>query len=353
MNNWQKIQSNPEKLSTFLMREKVIHFLREFFLQKKFHEVETPLLVAQPGTEPYLEVFKTTYKMQGEKNREAFLVTSPELQMKKLIAAGLKNIFQISKSFRNNEGRSKKHNSEFTILEYYRSGADYFSLMQDMDDLLLFLSKKTHRLEKNQVFSYQGKKYSFSHGCERLTVAQAFKIYAQIEADELLNKERLLAIAKNKGYFIDQQTTWEQAYNQIFLNEIEPYLGQKRPTLLYNYPREQAALAKLNQQDPRWAERVELYLAGLELANGFSELIIASEQEQRCQKDIRQRQLENKTIYDYDQDFIFALSTIKEPMAGMAIGVDRLIMLLADVDNIEEITFFPTGELFPPLPEEK
>ncbi len=337
--NWQKLREEPERWEKFWWREKTINLLRQFFQERGFHEVETPLLVPNPGTEPYLEVFETELKLQNETPKAAFLVTSPELQMKKLLAAGAGNIFQITKSFRNGEGRSPTHNSEFTILEYYRQEATYFDLMKDMDEMLLFLVKR-------KKLTYQGKTYDLSMGCERITVQEAFAKYAQVDEKTLLDQESLCQRAKEKGYQITQDTTWEEAYNQIFLNEIEPQLGQQRPTIIYNYPREQAALAKLCENDPRYAQRMEVYLGGLELGNGFGELTDADEQEERCRADLQERARLGKTPYDYDHDFIEALRTIDFPAAGIAIGVDRLAMLLANAKSIEEVTLFPTTEIF-------
>ncbi|MDO5561166.1 MAG: EF-P lysine aminoacylase EpmA [bacterium] len=338
MKNWQKIKNEPELLNNFFKREKIINALRQFFQSKNFHEVETPLLVPNPGTEPYLEVFATQLQLQNEKPKTAFLVTSPELQMKKLLAAGLENIFQITKSFRNGEGRSPTHNSEFTILEYYRANATYFDLMTDLDELLPYLFG-------GEKLTYQGKNYDLSQGCLRISVKDAFAKYAHITEKELLNRDLLCARAAEKGYQIDEHTTWEEAYNQIFLNEIEPNLGQDRPTIIYDYPRAQAALAKLCD-DKNYAQRLEVYLAGLELGNGFGELTDAAEQENRCLVDLRERERLGKTAYDYDHDFIEALANIDFPAAGIAIGVDRLIMLAADVADITQITFFPTTEIF-------
>ncbi len=339
LKNWQKIKAEPEKLVKFFWREKTIDLLRQFFKARDFHEVETPLLVPNPGTEPYLEVFATKLQLEAEELKTAFLVTSPELQMKKLLAAGLGNIFQIGKSFRNGEGRSPTHNSEFTILEYYRQDATYLDLMNDMDTLLPYLAG-------GMTLTYQGKKYDLSCGCERIKVKEAFEKYAQINENELLDKEKLCQKAREKGYQINEKTTWEEAYNQIFLNEIEPQLGQDKPTIVYDYPREQAALAKLCDDDQNYAQRMEIYLAGLELGNGFSELTDAAEQESRCQADLRERARLGKVAYNYDHDFIAALKEINFKAAGIAIGVDRLIMLLADTADLAEITFFPTREIF-------
>lgn len=338
MKNWQRIKNNPELLNNFFAREKIMKALRQFFQSKNFHEVETPLLVPHPGTEPYLEVFATQLQLQNEAAQTAFLITSPELQMKKLLAAGLGNIFQISKSFRNGEGRSPTHNSEFTILEYYRSNATYFDLMNDLDELLPYLFG-------GKVLTYQGKNYDLSQGCVRIKVKDAFAKYAHISEKELLDRDLLCARAAEKGYRIAAHTTWEEAYNQIFLNEIEPNLGQDRPTIIYDYPRAQAALAQLCD-DKNYAQRLEVYLAGLELGNGFGELTDAEEQENRCRADLRERQRLGKTPYDYDHDFIEALKSINFSAAGIAIGVDRLIMLAADVADIAQITFFPTTEIF-------
>lgn len=338
LKNWQKIKAEPEKLKKFFWREKTIDLLRQFFKARDFHEVETPLLVPNPGTEPYLEVFATKLQLQDEEAKTGFLVTSPELQMKKLLAAGLGNIFQISKSFRNGEGRSLTHNSEFTILEYYRQDATYFDLMNDMDTLLPYLAG-------GMTLTYQEKIYDLSQGCDRIRVKEAFEKYANVNEDELLDQNKLKEKAKEKGYQVNEKTTWEEMYNQIFLNEIEPQLGQKKPTIVYDYPKEQAALAKLCA-DQNYAQRMEVYLAGLELGNGFSELTDAAEQESRCQADLRERARLGKMTYDYDHDFIAALEAIDFPAAGIAIGVDRLVMLLADVSDITEVTFFPTREIF-------
>ncbi len=338
LKNWQKIKAEPEKLKKFFWREKTIDLLRQFFKARDFHEVETPLLVPNPGTEPYLEVFATKLQLQDEEAKTGFLVTSPELQMKKLLAAGLGNIFQISKSFRNGEGRSLTHNSEFTILEYYRQDATYFDLMNDMDTLLPYLTG-------GMTLTYQGKIYDLSQGCDRIRVKEVFEKYANVNEDELLDQNKLKEKAKEKGYQVNEKTTWEEMYNQIFLNEIEPQLGQKKPTIVYDYPKEQAALAKLCA-DQNYAQRMEVYLAGLELGNGFSELTDAAEQESRCQADLRERARLGKMTYDYDHDFIAALEAIDFPAAGIAIGVDRLVMLLADASDITEVTFFPTREIF-------
>lgn len=348
MKNWQNIKTNPNSIESFLVREKVIDALREFFKIRQFHEVETPLLVRSPGTEPYLDVFETELRFSEGDTHRAFLLTSPEYAMKKLLAAGLKNIFQICKSFRNGEGRSTRHNPEFTILEYYRSHADYTSIMTDMEELLTFLAKKVKGSEYEAGFQYQGFHIDLGRPFLKYSVEEAFQQFAGVSREVLLSEQQLISAAQKKGYQTNQDTTWEQAYNQIFLNEIETKLDKSKPTIIYDYPASQAALSKKKENDPAFAERFEIYLAGIELGNAFSELIDAHEQKTRLIAELAERQKLGKTEYPLDEDFIEALSSGLPECTGIAIGVDRLVMLFANVASIEDTLFFPVQELFPP-----
>ncbi len=347
MKNWQKIKDNPSLIKQFLVREKVIDTLRTFFKTRGFHEVETPLLVKSPGTEPYLEVFDTSVKFAEGDSYPAYLLTSPEYAMKKLLAAGFGNIFQICKSFRNKEGRSSRHNPEFTILEYYRSNADYTALMKDMEEMLVTLSIARYGEEGKKGFEYQGLQIDLSTPFLRYSVEEAFAHFAQVSREELLSEEKLLTVARKKGYQVNATTTWEQAYNQIFLNEIEAKLDKTKPTIIYDYPLSQAALSKRKKNDPEFAERFEIYLAGIELGNAFSELIDADEQEGRLKAELIEREKLGKTKYELDTDFIEALRSGMPECTGIAIGVDRLVMLMANVPSIQDTLLFPITELFP------
>lgn len=347
MKNWQKIKQNPDLKKTFLVREQVIDALRIFFKSRNFHEVETPLLVKSPGTEPYLEVFDTTVKFAEGDSYPAYLLTSPEYAMKKLLAAGFGDIFQICKSFRNKEGRSSRHNPEFTILEYYRVNADYTALMKDMEEMLSALAEAIHGPEGRKGFQYQDLKINLTTPFLRYSVQEAFEKFTGVSREELLSETKLVEAAKKKGYQVDETTTWEQAYNQIFLNEIEANLDKTRPTIIYDYPLSQAALSKRKKNDPDFAERFEIYLAGIELGNAFSELIDGEEQESRLKAELIERDRLGKTKYELDEDFIAALKSGMPECTGIAIGVDRLIMLLADVPSITDTLLFPITELFP------
>lgn len=343
---WKMLHVHPERWSRYRMRERVIDAIRAFFKKEKFHEVETPLLLPQPSTEPFLEVFETSLAFSDGRRERAFLPTSPEFFMKKLLAAGSGSIFQICKSFRNGEGRSSKHNPEFTILEWYRTPGDYRDIMDDTEHLMQHILKTVKKNAKGKL-RYQGKVYTLSSPWERITVSQAFERYAGITQDDMLSKEKLLEVGSKKGYQVDRDTTWEQMFNQILMNEIEPNLGTKTPTILYDYPASQAALSKKRDDDPRFAERFEVFLAGFELGNAFTELTDAVEQKQRCLEDLAERRRLGKVEYGLDEDFIKALEAGMPPTGGVAVGVDRLIALFADVASIQDTMLFPVDDLFP------
>jgi len=360
MKTFQKLKANPTLWQRYLVREKVIEAIREFLKNEGFHEVEVPLLLATPSTEPYLEVFKTQLVDDQGHKWDAFLPSSPEFAMKKLLSAGSGSIFTITKSFRNGEGKSSRHNSEFTILEWYRTPGDYMEVAKDFERLMKYIlvsvrespgsvsNTPSGRLPegRGEILHYQGKGYDLSSPWEKISVAEAFAKYAGIDEETMLDQERLLVAGKKKGYQVNEKTTWEEMWNQIIANEIEPKLGTKRPTILYDYPVAQAALAKKKESDPRFAERFEVFLAGMELGNCFSELTDWREQEARCKADLAERKKWGKIEYSMDKDFIEALKMGMPETGGIAVGVDRLVALFADVANIQDVMFFPEGELW-------
>lgn len=308
--------------------------IRTVFEARGFIEVETPLLVPAPGMEPHLEVFETRLTTENGRSRRAFLTTSPEYQMKKLLAAGLPRIFQIGKAFRNREEASRLHNQEFTILEWYRTTVDYHDLIRDCEDLLLALAGGKH-------LTYGGQTIDLSPPWPRLTVAEAFHRHAGVDLDG-----DLLAQARSRGYTVDEGTTWEQAFTQILLTEVEPRFPRDRPLVLDEYPASQAALARLKADNPRRAERFEVYVAGIEIANAFGELLDATEQARRLEQEREERQRSGRVPYDIDRDFIRALAAGIPPSAGIALGVDRLLMILTDAPSIRDVLWFPAAELF-------
>ncbi|MGH2461161.1 MAG: EF-P lysine aminoacylase EpmA [Chloroflexota bacterium] len=340
---WEAARRNPRLARPRLVRERMIDAMRAFFKRGGYHEVETPLLVRCPGMEPYLDVFQTPWTTARGERFLGYLTTSPEYAMKKLLAAGIGPIFQICKSFRNGEEVSALHNPEFTILEWYRPHADYTDLMRECEELLRQVSHVVQPGD-GDILTYQGARIDLGSPWERLTVREAFRRYAEVDLAN--DSDRLVEVARTKGYSVDARTTWEQAYHQIFLNEIEPRLGRPTPTILYEYPIAMAALARPSPSDPTVAERFELYLAGIELANAFGELTDAGEQRRRLQTERAERQRLGKALYELDEDFLAALAVGIPPSAGIALGVDRLAMLFADVASIHEVLWFSADELF-------
>jgi lysyl-tRNA synthetase class 2 len=332
------------ELQTMLeKRAAVTKAIRDFFWQTEFLEVETPQLVKLPSMEPYLEVFETELLDVNRTPYRAFLTSSPEFSMKKLLSQGVGKMFQICKSYRNAEGLSSRHNPEFTILEWYRPNEEYTQIMQDCEDMYRFVGQQlgmTH-------LKFRGKEFDLSQPWKRISVQQAFEQYAQVDEETLLDETKLLSRLVEKGYQVDASTTWEQAFNQIFLNEIEPFLGAEVPTILYEYPVEQAALSRRCAHDPRYAERFEFYIAGLEMGNAFGELTDWEEQLSRLQADRVEKERIGRTLYDIDMEFIEALKQGMPPTSGIAVGVDRVVMTFLNAEKIQDVLPFHAQNWWP------
>lgn len=342
------------------MREWVNDGIRAYFKLQNFREVETPLFVANPDPEPTIELFQTVHTAH-DYAVTGYLNGSPEFMMKKLLAADSGNIFQICKSFRNGEPVSSRHNPEFSILEWYRVEADYRDIMNDCEGLFRFLHQyidalKQHKLahafdvellpSSDLILRFNGKQYDLSDRWERLSVAAAFEKYAGITKDELLTETLLLTKVKEKGYSVSANTTYDDAFYQVMLNEIEPHLGETKPTFLYDYPASQAALSKKKAEDPRLSERFELYIGGLEIGNAFSELADWQEQRTRFENQLEARKKNGQAVWNVDEQFIDALKSGFPRCGGIAVGVDRLVMLFADAAEISEVLFFPANHIF-------
>lgn len=343
MKTWERLRADPSLWSRYLLRGKAYTAIRQFFEAERFLEIETPLLIAHPPAESYLDVFQTALLDRQRRPTPAYLSTSPEVPLKKLLVAGLGNCYSLTKSFRNMETQSQLHNPEFTILEWYRVGVNYDAIMADCEALVLHIAA---HLGLGTSLSYQGKRIDLAAPWTRLTVAAAFRQYAAVDFDVFLEEDQARKIAAAKGYQVAPHNTWEELYNQIFLNEVEPHLGQEKPVILCEFPGSMAALSKRKPGDPRYAERFEFYIAGLELGDCYSELTDWQEQEQRFVQELEEIKRLGKTVYDYDRDFIAALQAGLPECSGIAVGLDRLIMLYADVPDIADTLFFPSRDLF-------
>ena len=250
MKTWQRLKQEPGLWPQYRLREQVLETIRQFFKQRGFHEVQTPLLLPIPGAEPNLEVFETELRTATGKKRRAFLAMSPEYAIKKLLAAGGGNCFEITRSFRNEEEVAVGHSAEFTILEWYHTGVDYLTIMETAEALITTVIKL--RQPNLKAWQYQGKYYDLTCPWPRYTVASVFDKYAGIAIETLVSESELVEATAKKGYQVEKQTTWEQAFYQIYFNEVEPKLkALSRPYFLVDYPVQQAALARKKADDPR------------------------------------------------------------------------------------------------------
>lgn len=340
MNNWQRIKNGGLDREIFIKRARILKAIRDFFWKNNFLEVETPEAAGLPGQEPYLEIFDTEVRDDRGEKFSASLITSPEYAMKKLLAAGYQNIFQITKAFRNNESFGGLHNPEFTILEWYRQNASYADIMKDVENLIIFVLAE---LTLPEIIEYQGVKINFAAPWERISVAEAMKKYAGVED---LSYKTLLVAAKEKGYKVLNGEPYDSVFFKIFLNEVENKVEPSRPVVIYDYPVELGALAKRKESNPEIAERFEVYIGGLEIANAFGELLDADEQKARFLEEQKIRAAGGKKVYPIDEDFIDALRSGIAPSGGIALGADRLVMLLTNQKNIEDVLFFPAKEMF-------
>lgn len=286
------------------MRAQLIQSIRLFFIQHNFLEVETPLRIPAPAPEEHIEAIPAG---------DWFLQTSPELCMKRLLAAGYPRIFQISKCFRAGE-RGHFHLPEYTMLEWYVAGFDYRELMNQCEGMIWSITKEMNL----EAFIRQGRKINAAPPWERATVAQVFSRYAPISVEQALSQD---------------------TFDEMLVEHIEPNLGFNRPVFLHDYPADLASLARLKDDNPSVAERFELYIGGLEIANGFSELTDANEQRKRFEEALKKRAEKNRVRYDMPEKFLRSLDDLP-PCAGIALGIDRLVMLCTGADRIDDVVAF-------------
>lgn len=315
-------------------RQRLYASLRRFFEAQGYQEVETPLLVPAPGMEPHINAFEVPFVPETDVGapRRLYLHTSPEYAMKRLLADGSGPLFQICKVFRNGEV-SRTHNPEFSLLEFYRPQADYTAIMSD--------------LEKALAHAEHGVRQSpgpFSNlPYERLTVRDALLRHTGIDLARCADAQALAKAARELGVHVSPEDAFDDVFFRLFLEKVEPRLGQERPTYLVEYPASMAALARLKPGDPSVAERFELYVNGLELANGYSELTDPAEQRARLLEEQALRIRLGRSPYGLDERFLAALERMP-PSGGVAVGLDRVLMLLLEAERIEDVLLFPAHE---------
>ena len=325
---------NPDHLAArlpFLRRRALLtEATRAFFSARDYAEVETPYAVVAPGEEVHLAAFATERISPTGEREKRWLHTSPEFAMKKLLAGGAGPIFQFARVWRNGEG-SDLHAPEFTMLEWYRPGAGMADLIAETSSFL--------RAVLPPVVCCRGVETRLD-GYEALTVADAF--FRNVGADVLATEGDAAALAAQAAAKLREGETWEDLFFRLLLERVEPRIGRDRPTFLTHWPAAQAALARRDPADPRVAERFELFVCGIELANAFVELTDAAEQRARFLSDrARRHALYGGEDWPLDEDFLAALESGLPPCAGIALGFDRLAMLAAGADRIDQVLWLP------------
>ena len=307
------------------LRAQVLEDIRRFFSARAVLEVETPLLSFSSGTDPQLDFFTTGY-CSPPLQHTLFLQTSPEFAMKRLLAAGSGSIYQIGKAFRNGES-GRFHNPEFTLLEWYRVGYTLPQLMDEIVELMGVLIAGRRSLNPTQRFSYQEIFYRYT-GLDPLEFS--YQDYCAYARDNRI-PEAVGICGYDHGLWLDF----------IFSHKVQPQLGENAVCMVYGYPACQSSLARINEDNSQITDRVEIFISGIELGNGYYELINAEEQSRRFDEEIVIRQQRKRPVAVKDKHLVAALEAGLPACSGMAIGLDRLLMLLANSASIDDVLNFP------------
>jgi lysyl-tRNA synthetase class 2 len=336
---WWRPEIHAARRPALLARARILAAVRSFFAARDFVEVETPALQVSPGMEPHIGALATELgEPFGTARHRLFLHTSPEFTMKKLLAAGERRIFQLAHCWRDGE-RSPIHHPEFTMLEWYRAEEGVEALMADCAALLAATAwaidetSFRHRDIRCNPFALP----------ERVTVAEAFARHCEIDILATAgNRDGLARELDRLGTLVGDEDSWEDLYHRLMLERIEPHLGVGVPTILHDYPLALATNARVSPRDTRVAERFELYVCGVELANGCAELADAAEQRRRFLADAALKERLYGARHPIDEDFLEALSAMP-PASGIALGIDRLVMLATSAERIGEVLWAPVA----------
>lgn len=362
MKTWQYLKQNPEAFERYFVKEYVIKAARKFFEHRNYHELESPIITSALPQERFLDVLETDIELKN-KVVKGYIVPTTETFNKKILAAGLGEHFVITKVCRGLEEIGPNHSPEFTMLEWYHLDASYFDLMDDCEELIKFMLKlvKIKSKGKNKFeltfdeinnfnidlrFEYQDKEIDLGGKWNRLSVADAFEKILGVNLSEVQDEDKFRTFAKSKGYNISDEDSWQIIFEFLFASEIEPTLAIDKPTFVYDYPKQVCVLTKPNEKNSLVCEKVELYIAGKELANGYTELLDWELQEKRFLEEQAARKSMGLKEVKYDQDLIDALKSGLPDVAGIGMGLDRLAMIFANAKYISEINYFPASEMF-------
>ena len=340
---WWTPALHADRRLFLLARGRIATWLRQWFGEHDFFEVETGILQRSPGNEIHLHAFATELRGPDGTAARRYLRTSPEFACKKLLAAGERRIFDFARVFRNRE-RTALHAPEFTLLEWYRAHESYDVLMQDCAALLALAAEGTAATR----FTFRGREIDPSLPPERISVAEAFQRHAGIDLLTTLSggqtdRDGLAAAAQSAGVQIADDDTWGDIFSRVLVEKVEPHLGIGRATILDEYPAVLSALARPSPRDARLAERFELYACGVELANGFGELNDPVEQRRRLIQEMAEKERRYGESYPLDEDFLAALGAMP-PASGIALGFDRLVMLATGAARIDQVLWTPPAD---------
>ncbi|VAW75956.1 Lysyl-tRNA synthetase (class II) [hydrothermal vent metagenome] len=323
---------NQDSRNTFIIRSRIVQFIREFMNARSFLEVETPMMQTIPGgaaARPF-----TTH--HNALDMQLYLRIAPELYLKRLVVGGFEKVYEINRNFRN-EGLSTRHNPEFTMLEFYEAYADYHDLMNITEELLRTMAEE---VMGKTVLEYQGDEYDFGKSFTRMTVKGSILHFnPELEEAQLDDLESARKVAEALGISIKESYGLGKVQIEIFEKTVEHRL--KDPTFITAYPTEVSPLARRNDDDPFVTDRFEFFVGGREIANGFSELNDPEDQAERFRKQVEEKEAGDDEAMHYDEDYVRALEHGMPPTAGEGIGIDRLVMLFADAPSIRDVLLFP------------
>jgi len=325
--------ANPKVKEIFLTRIRIIQKIRDFFTQRGFIEVETPMLQPIPGGAT-AKPFKTHHNAL---DMDLYLRVAPELYLKRLVIGGFERIFEINRCFRN-EGISTLHNPEFTMLEFYQSYATYHEMMEMTEELLCSMVKDIH---DGLCLTYGGREIDFTPPWRRIRFKDSLLEIGGLDSAILKDPSKAIDVARGFGFELKKGTSHGRVLADLFKEVVESHLHQ--PTFITHYPTEVSPLSRRSEDDPEVVDRFELFIAGREIANGFSELNDPIEQRERFLQQLNKRsdEEEEDTLLRLDEDFLRALEFGMPPTAGEGIGIDRWVMILTDSPSIREVIFFP------------
>ena len=323
---------SQEARSTFVMRSKIVAYIRDFLTARDFLEVETPMMQVIPGgatARPF-----TTY--HNALDMELYLRIAPELYLKRLVVGGFERVFEINRNFRN-EGLSTRHNPEFTMLEFYQAYAEYGDLMDLTEAMLKGIAED---IVGNRVIEYQGDQYDFGQAFTRMTVIESILHFnPELTVADLNSREAAVNVAEKLKIPVKDSYGLGKVQIEIFEKTVEHRLMQ--PTFITAYPVEVSPLARRNDQDPHVTDRFEFFVGGREIANGFTELNDAEDQAERFRKQVEDKEAGDNEAMHFDADYITALEHGMPPTAGEGIGIDRLVMLFTNAPSIRDVLLFP------------